>query len=458
MKGWMKRRKGLLIAVGAVVVIAVGVVTIVPQIGGNAETQKQEIRQNTTKLSKMDLTRSISATGTLESANTKIVRADVSDVKVKKVLVKVGDVVKKGQSLVTFDKSDLKEALEEAEENLSDVESQNSSELAAAQRKLSDAQETYESLKKQQEQTKSSDEKTNGDSEANLQQSKSNVQSAEEALTTTKNNQKKSLREAQKSVEDAKEALAACSATASMDGTVTAISVEAGDSYHGDDLVEISDCTNFQVSATVDEYDISDLAKGQKVVILTDATGETELEGKITYVAPTTGSTLDSSSSSNGGSSSMGNAASGSSGYEVRISVKTSSDKLRVGMTAKCSIILEEVTDVYAVPYDAIHTNKDGESFLYVQDSSGMQSEMAVTKGMESDYYVEISGEELREGLQIVIPTDETSSGSDKEGKNETNGGGLDGLLNGEMGQGHSGQNRSAGGAQGGKPGVRPGM
>lgn len=86
-------------------------------------------------------------------------------------------------------------------------------------------------------------------------------------------------------------------------------------------------------------------------------------------------------------------------------------------MTAKCSIILEEVTDVYAVPYDAIHTNKDGESFLFVQDSSGEQSEMAVTKGMESGYYVEISGEELREGLQIVIPTDETSSGADKEGK-----------------------------------------
>lgn len=473
MKSWMKRHRGLLIIAAVVVVIVAGAVAVIPRIGGDAETQKKEIKQNTVALSKMDLTRSVSATGTLASAKTKIVRADVSDVKVKKVLVKVGDEVKKGQFLVSFDKSDLKEALREAEENLADVRSQNSSELAAAQRNLSDAQETYENQKKQQKQTKSSSGQTeagqtqagqtNGDSAASLQQSKSNVQSAKDALTTTKNNQKKTLREAEKSVEDAKKALESCSATASMDGTVTAIGVEAGDSYHGGDLVEISDCTNFQVSTTVDEYNISDVSKGQKVVILTDATGETELEGKITYVAPTTGSTLDSSGTSdsaggsgNGGSS-MGSGASSSSGYEVRIRVKTTNEKLRVGMTAKCSIILEEASDVYAVPYDAIHTNTNEESVLYVQDSSGTRSEVAVTKGMESDYYVEVSGEGLSEGLQILIPTDEASSGSDGESKNDS--GGLDGLLNGGKGNrgDRSRQDRSSGGAPDGAPGGAPG-
>lgn len=473
MKSWMKRHRGLLIIATVVVVIVAGAVAVIPRIGGDAETQKKEIKQNTVALSKMDLTRSVSATGTLASAKTKIVRADVSDVKVKKVLVKVGDEVKKGQSLVSFDKSDLKEALREAEENLADVKSQNSSELAAAQRNLSEAQETYENQKKQQKQTKSSSGQTeagqtqagqtNGDSAASLQQSKSNVQSAKDALTTTKNNQKKTLREAEKSVEDAKKALESCSATASMDGTVTAIGVEAGDSYHGGDLVEISDCTNFQVSTTVDEYNISDVSKGQKVVILTDATGETELEGKITYVAPTTGSTLDSSGTSdsaggsgNGGSS-MGSGASSSSGYEVRIRVKTTNEKLRVGMTAKCSIILEEASDVYAVPYDAIHTNTNEESVLYVQDSSGTRSEVAVTKGMESDYYVEVSGEGLSEGLQILIPTDEASSGSDGEGKNDSSG--LDGLLNGGKGNrgDRSRQDRSSGGAPDGAPGGAPG-
>lgn len=467
MKSWMKGHRGLLIAAAVVVIIAVGAVIAVPRIGGNAETQKQEVKQNTTGLSKMDLTRSVSATGTLESAKTNIVRADVSDVKIKKILVNVGDEVKKGQALVTFDKSDLEEALQEAEENLSDVISQNSSELAAAQRKLSEAQEAYENQKKQQKQSKSSsgqteDGQASSVSETSLQQSKSSVQSAKDALTTTKNNQKKTLREAQKSVDEAKKALENCSATASMDGTVTAVGAEAGDSYHGGDLVEISDCTNLRVSTTIDEYDISDVSKGQKVVILTDATGETELEGKITYVAPTTGSTLDSSGSSdsaggsgNSGTSSMGSTATGSSGYEVRIRVKTAHEKLRVGMTAKCSIILEEASDVYAVPYDAIHTNTNGDSVLYVQDSSGMRSEVAVTKGMESDYYVEVSGEGLSEDLQVMIPTDETSSGTDGENTKDSSGG-LDSFLGGSTGNkgGHGRQDRSSGGAPGGMPGM----
>lgn len=394
----------------------------------------------------MDLTRSISATGTLESTKTKLVSADVSNVKIKKVLVKVGDEVKKGQSLVTFDKSDLQQALDDAEENLSDVKSQNSTELAAAERKLEEAQKTYNDLKESQG--------------TSLSQSKSNVESAKESLTSLKTTQKKSLREAQQAVDDAKEALEKCSATAPMDGTVTAIGASAGDSYQGGDLIEISDCTNLRASTSVDEYDISNVEKGQKVVILTDATGDEELEGKITYVAPTTGSTLSSSGTSSSaggsgsaGSSSMGSSSAGSSGttssgYEVRIKLLSTNEKLRIGMTAKCSIILEEASDVYAVPYDAIHTNTNGDSVLYVKDSSGTRSEVTVTKGMESDYYVEVSGEGLSEGLQIMIPTDDTSSST----KTESSGTGLDSLMQGASGSKPNRGYNKTGGAPGGAP------
>ena len=140
-----------------------------------------------------------------------------------------------------------------------------------------------------------------------------------------------------------------------MSGTVTAVGVEAGDSYSGGEMFEISDCTDLQVSTTVSEYDITKVKKGQKVVILTDATDEEEIEGKITYVALTTGSSsLSSASSATGGNgtgaSSMTSSESSSDGYEVRIQILKENKNLRVGMTAKCSIILEEASDVYAVP------------------------------------------------------------------------------------------------------------
>lgn len=46
--------------------------------------------------------------------------------------------------------------------------------------------------------------------------------------------------------------------------------------------MQIEDVHSFVVTSSVDEYDINNVETGQKVVILTEATGEEELEGEIT--------------------------------------------------------------------------------------------------------------------------------------------------------------------------------
>ena len=498
MKKWFKKHKKGTVILSVVVVAAIAAVVILPKtlLKGKESTQKMQAKQNTIQLSKMDLTSSISATGTLESANSKTVSAGVSNVKIKKVLVSEGDTVKKGQSLVTFDESELQTTLSDAKESLSDTITQNASQLKSAKRKLSDAKETYttqkkklqkevasakktyEAAKKAVSQAKNEQEKTKANQtlqqaksayeQAVSQQTSSNkqnkesIENAKESVTTTENSNKKSLKEAQKSVDDATEALENCAITAPISGTITAVGVEAGDTYSGGDMFEISDCSKFQVSTTVSEYDIANVKKGQKVVILTDATDDTEIQGEITYVALTTGSSLSSSSSSSSGNGATAQSSAGggsssssssSSGYEVTIKVKDSNDKLRVGMTAKCSIILKEAKDVYAVPYDAIHTNNSGDSVIYVQDGTS-KKEVTVTKGMESDYYVAVSGDGLSEGLNVIIPSDSTSSSSSKDSSDSS---GLSGMLGGGGGQG--GGNMGGGAPSGGGPGGGgPGM
>ena len=498
MKKWFKKHKKGTIILSVVVLAAIAAAVILPKtlLKGKGSTQKMQAKQNTIQLSKMDLTSSISATGTLESANSKTVSASVSNVKIKKVLVSEGDTVKKGQSLVTFDESELQTTLSDAKESLSDTITQNASQLKSAKRKLSDAKETYttqkkklqkevasakktyEAAKKAVSQAKNEQEKTKANQtlqqaksayeQAVSQQTSSNkqnkesIENAKESVTTTENSNKKSLKEAQKSVDDATEALENCAITAPISGTITAVGVEAGDTYSGGDMFEISDCSKFQVSTTVSEYDIANVKKGQKVVILTDATDDTEIQGEITYVALTTGSSLSSSSSSSSGNGATAQSSAGggsssssssSSDYEVTIKVKDSNDKLRVGMTAKCSIILKEAKDVYAVPYDAIHTNNSGDSVIYVQDGTS-KKEVTVTKGMESDYYVAVSGDGLSEGLNVIIPSDSTSSSSSKDSSDSS---GLSGMLGGGGGQG--GGNMGGGAPSGGGPGGGgPGM
>ena len=493
MRYWIKKHRVLVIIVVVLVLVGVAGAIYLPHMVGAEQAPTKRVRENTVKLSKMDLTSSISATGTIESAATKTVSANINGVAVKSVKVKEGDEVKKGQTLVSFDKTDLEEALEEAKDNLSDAKIQTANELSQAKRKLSEAQDTYAtqkermadnvtSAKKEYEaakkavssaktvsekqkaqetvkQTKSAYEQAKSEQESTNKQNNSNIQSARDSVTTTENNNKKTLRQAEKSVEEAKKTLKECSVTAPMDGVVTAVGVETGETYNGGEMFEISDCTNLQVSTTVNEYDIAKVKEGLKVVILTDATGDTELEGTITYVAVTMGSTLNSGNSSGNAGSSTSMSSGTSSGYEVRIQLKDSNENIRIGMTAKCSIVLEEAADVYAVPYDAIQTNSNGDNVIYVKDpSDNSKKELTVTKGMESDYYVEVSGDDLSEGLQVIIPSDATSEES-SDTESEKSSGALDELMSGKSGKRNRDRSDRGGfGGGNGAPAGGPGM
>lgn len=96
-------------------------------------------------------------------------------------------------------------------------------------------------------------------------------------------------------------------------------------------------------------------------------------------------------------------------------------------MTAKLSIIISSRENVLTVPYAAVQTAEDGSYYVEVVDENaagagdpgsgpvdGMVGgantlptrRIPVTKGIESDYYVEISGEGIMEGLEVIVPAD----------------------------------------------------
>lgn len=498
----MRRRKKIVIAGVIVVLLAAGAFAVVKMKGTKDSASAGQSKTTTVNLSKMDLVESISATGTLESASSKSISANVSNIQVKKVLVAVGDTVKKGDRLVAFDESDLKEALQDAKDNLSDVQDSADQEVSKAQTELTNAKETYSDgkttaaaevkkakaslaaakktvtslqakIKKtkdaaqkatlqqqlEQAQEKLDQAQTSYDNAkfgetTNNRQNKSNITNAQSSLASAKSNRTKQVKEAKKQVEEAQDNLDNCAVTATMDGTVTSVNVEAGDSYTGGTLVKIQDTGSFEVTTTVDEYDISDVQKGQRVVILTDATGEEELEGEITFVAPSTDSGSDTGSTE-GTAGAQATSSNTSDGYEVKIKVSSQDDRLKLGMTAKCSIVKEEAKDVYAVPYDAVH-NDQGESYINVLEDGSSDSEntrkVTVTKGMETDYYVQIEGDDLQEGMKVVIPSDKIdSSSSDSSSSDSGAFGGFGGM--GDMGGGNGGANGGNGGGGKGGPG-----
>lgn len=137
-----KHRKKLIIcgAVLAVVVIAVFA------IRSNMQKRQQEMMQamnqtETTAIEKRTLVSSVSATGSIISAESKEISVSLSNVEVESVNVKVGDLVNEGDILCTFDSTDIEESLSEAKASLNVTTTKTQMDIAASERGLAEAVE-----------------------------------------------------------------------------------------------------------------------------------------------------------------------------------------------------------------------------------------------------------------------------------------------------------------------------
>lgn len=184
-----------------------------------------------------------------------------------------------------------------------------------------------------------------------------------------------------------------------VNGTVTQVNVKAGDFYTGSPIAVIEGCEEFIVEAQIDEYDIPDIEVGMKVLIKTDATRDEELEGRVIFASPT----ATSSSATPGMTATTGTT---SATYTVKIALDSQNDRLRLGMNAKLSIITNSRENVWSVPYDAVYDREDGTQYIEVLKNAETEEkqEITVKKGLEGTYYVEIISNDLKEGMQVVLP------------------------------------------------------
>lgn len=249
----------------------------------------------------------------------------------------------------------------------------------------------------------------------------STVASKTDNLSTARYNASVSGTSDQQKVKDYEEQLSKCTVTAPMSGVVTAVNLEEGDLYNGTAIVTIEDTSAYEISTEIDEYEIGKIREGQKVVIKTNGTGDEELDGTVKSIAPraTAGGTEVT--------------------YEVIVSIDTPNELLRMDMTAKLSIILENKENVLTVPYEAVREAEDGTYYIEVvkedmdtqpedgepeKESDGAAGNtirevkterIAVEKGIESDYYIEVIGEALTEGMEVVVPKTDTEGMSFQE-------------------------------------------
>lgn len=208
-----------------------------------------------------------------------------------------------------------------------------------------------------------------------------------------------SLRSAQLSMENTQDQLDNYTITSPIAGTIVDKEYKTGDTVEsGKTLCVIYDLSYLEMTMSIDELDISQVAVGQTVQITADAVEGKTYEGTITKVSV------------------AGTTSNGTTTYPVTVRLDDT-DGLLPGMNVDAEIVLAEADNVLAIPSAAVSR---GNLVLITQDSpsAGSAAEqkapegyvyVQVTTGVSDDDYIEIS-DGLQEGDKVAYV--KTSSGS----------------------------------------------
>ena len=201
---------------------------------------------------------------------------------------------------------------------------------------------------------------------------------------------KKLLDQAGKSTEltALQEKRAKCTLVAETQGKVTTLKAvvgsPAGGTAGGEPLATIQDTSKLIVSITIPEYSIQKVKVGMQAFVTSDASKE-KISGTLSRISPTANKSSDGAAG----------------GFAADITITENTDKLFLGTKAKTEIILSSTENVYTVPIDAVGTDAKGGKIIYVQNEKGGFDEVPVTVGTENDFYIEVKGAALKEGMQV---------------------------------------------------------
>lgn len=179
------------------------------------------------------------------------------------------------------------------------------------------------------------------------------------------------------------------------DGTITKIDAKEGE-VPKSAIARIETVNKLKIESLIKEYNVKDVKIGTKVIITSDALGDEEFEGKVSFINPTP-EDLDPNSQSK------------DVNYKTEIDIsKEDSEKLSPGMTLRVKYILSEEEDTYHVPTTAIF-NRDGKDYVLALKKDGNNTykiaNVEVKKGLENDFETAIKGKDLKRDMKVLSNT-----------------------------------------------------
>ena len=351
----------------------------------------------TKKAKKGSFSKKVDATGEIFATELIDVGAQVSG-QIKKLYVKLGDQVKKGDMIASIDSSTQQNSIDNKEAQLAIYKAQ----LESAKVALNIAKTQFDrenalfSKNATSKQEFESAKNTFSANSAKIKELEAQIKQTNIELSTAKIN------------------LGYTKITAPRDGTVVSVQVEEGQTVNANQttptIVNIADLSHVKMKMQIAEGDITKIKVGTPVEysILSEPTKK--FQTTVSSIDPGLTTLSDGSygSSSSSKSSYSSSSSSSSAVYYYAQSIVDNKDGiLRIGMTTQNELLIANVEDAIIVPSIGIKKDENG-TFVYVL-KDGKPVKTAVKTGIKDNLDTQIiSG--INEGDEII-----TSQGSSSE-------------------------------------------
>ncbi|AXI02718.1 macrolide transporter subunit MacA [Aquirhabdus parva] len=321
------------------------------------------------------------ASGTLQAAQQVSVGAQVSG-QVKKLSVKLGDDVKKGQLIAQIDSTTQQITLKNNQAAVANLEAQK----LVNQANLELAQVQADRMKVLLHDQAVS--KTEADTATStLKVSKANIAAIDAQIE-----------QAQLQVNNAQEYLGYTRITAPMDGTVVAIVTEQGQTVNANQtaptIIKLAKLDTLTVRAQISEADVVKVKSGQTVYFTILGNPDKRYYAKLRSIEPAPESIATDTTTSSSSTTAV---------YYIGLfDVPNPDGELRIKMTAQVYIVVADAKNALLIPSAALEKAADGTQSVRILDATGQAQKRTVKIGLNNRVNAQVlSG--LKAGEKVII-------------------------------------------------------
>ena len=322
-------------------------------------------------------------------------------------LVKDGEEVNAGDTLIVFDPSEVLKGIVEAESSLEIAKAEYDRMIAQHESDIEELRAGYEVARISHEISKIRFESATHESEIRKKEIQLNLDKAEIALERAKeqiDNRVKiqeeevkqknlSIQQFQSRLDEAHETLQKLSVVTPSSGiAILSRNWSSGNKFQigdqcwgGFPLIQLPDLSSLKATVRINEVDVSKINKGLDVEVKPDAFSDSIFSGTVNSIA--------NLAVNKDGSSRI-------KVFPVEILLNESDKNLLPGLTVSCRIIIDQIPDVLYIPLDALRVEGDVH-YVYKKSGAGFDRVEIETGQNNTDYVVVVDG--LKEGDEIAL-------------------------------------------------------